>query len=266
MAVRPLVTMKTSLLILAYFSTVLFFPRLACAGTLDDAPFRVIVPGAGWQIEDSTAQPMGKDVFLAATISKTNTHLKSVIIKTLLAKQTESALDELCAGIRDTLANPVVKRISETDVTFLGYAAKAFTYVVTQGSQSTYNQAIIFVAEGKGWTIALVGRPEQKDEIKKMTDFFSEKSSLSHINQKTRPALRAKGPISYQPRPMAQVARAAQPSRGLKVRNPSSRNPNGRWWSTQRPDRRKAGLGASFRGERQIEPSRVGDRRSENAA
>jgi hypothetical protein len=169
--------MKTSRFIFALLSAVLFVPHLVCAGTLDDAPFRVVVPSADWQIEDSTAQPMGKDVFLAATISNTNTLLKSVVIKTVLAKQTDSSLDELCAGIRDTFSNPVVKEISEGDVMFLGYHAKAFTYLITQGSQTTYNQAIIFVADGKGWTIAFVGRPEQKDEIKKIIGFYRRRAA-----------------------------------------------------------------------------------------
>ena len=169
--------MKTSRLIFTFLAAVLFIPRLVCAGTLDDAPFRIVVPSPDWQIEDSTAQPMGKDVFLVATISNTNTLLKSVVIKTVLAKQTDSSLDELCAGIRDTFSNPVVKEVSESDVTFLGYHGKAFTYLITQGSQTTYNQAIVFVADGKGWTIAFVGRPEQKDEIKKIIGFYRKRAA-----------------------------------------------------------------------------------------
>ena len=169
--------MKTSRLIFAFISASAFFTRLVCAGTLDDAPFRVVVPSADWQIEDSTAQPLGKDVFLAATISNTNTHLKSVVIKTLLAKQTDSSLDELCAGIRDTFSNPAVKEISETNLLFLGYHAKAFTYLITQGSQTIYNHAIVFVADGKGWTIAFVGRPEQKDDIKKIIVFYRSRAA-----------------------------------------------------------------------------------------
>jgi hypothetical protein len=169
--------MKTSRLIFAFITAAAFFARLVCAGTLDDAPFRVVVPSADWQIEDSTAQPLGKDVFLAATISNTNTHLKSVVIKTLLAKQTDSSLDELCAGIRDTFSNPAVKEISETNMLFLGYHAKAFTYLITQGSQPIYNHAIVFVADGKGWTIAFVGRPEQKDDIKKIIVFYRSRAA-----------------------------------------------------------------------------------------
>ena len=169
--------MKTSRLIFAFITAAAFFARLVCAGTLDDAPFRVVVPSADWQLEDSTAQPLGKDVFLAATISNTNTHLKSVVIKTLLAKQTDSSLDELCAGIRDTFSNPAVKEISETNMLFLGYHAKAFTYLITQGSQPIYNHAIVFVADGKGWTIAFVGRPEQKDDIKKIIVFYRSRAA-----------------------------------------------------------------------------------------
>jgi hypothetical protein len=155
----------------------LLFPRWLWAGTLDDAPFRVVVPDGGWQVEDSVAQPMGKDVFLAATISNTNTHLKSVVMKAVLKKASGSSLDELCAGIRDSFANPAVKKISEMDTTFLGYKAKAFTYEITQGGQTTYNEATAFVADGNGWTIACVGRPEQKNEIKKILGFYRKKAA-----------------------------------------------------------------------------------------
>jgi hypothetical protein len=164
---------------------ILLIPRLVFAGTLDDAPFRVVVPDSEWQIADSTAQSMGKDVFLAATISNTNTRLKSVVIKTALKKTTDSSLDELCAGIRDSFANPAVKKISEGDTTFLGYKAKIFTYQVTQGGQATYNEATVFVAGGRGWTIACVGRPDQKDEIKKIIGFY-QKREANHTLQ--RPA------------------------------------------------------------------------------
>jgi len=167
---RSLLTFK-----LAALAAIVIIPRLF-AGTLDDAPFRVVVPGSEWQIEDSTAQPMGKDVFLAATVSNTNSSLKSVVIKTVLKKVSDSSLDELCAGIRDSFANPAVKKISEADTSFLGHKAKTFTYQITQGDQTTYNEATVFVAEGKGWTIACVGRPDQKDEIKKIIGFYRKKS------------------------------------------------------------------------------------------
>jgi len=160
-----------------YFLSVvvaMLVPWLLCAGTLDDAPFRVVVPGSEWQIEDSTAQPMGTNVFLAATISNTNTLLKSVVVKAVLKKT--SSLDEFCAGIRDSFSNPAVKKISEADTTFLGFKARTFTYQVTQGDQTTYNETTVFVAEGKGWSIACIGRPDQKDEIKKIIGFYRKKA------------------------------------------------------------------------------------------
>lgn len=150
---------------------------LMFAGTLDDAPFRIVIPSAGWQIIDSTAQSMGSDVFLVATLNNTNTLLKSVVIKTVLAKVSEASLDELCAGINDTLANPAVKRISEANTLFLGYKARTFAYQVTQGGQTIYNTATVFVANGKGWTIACIGRLEQKDDIKKIIGFYQKKGS-----------------------------------------------------------------------------------------
>ena len=117
---------------------------------------------------------MGTNVFLAATISNTNTLLKSVVVKAVLKKT--SSLDEFCAGIRDSFSNPAVKKISEADTTFLGFKARTFTYQVTQGDQTTYNETTVFVAEGKGWSIACIGRPDQKDEIKKIIGFYRKKA------------------------------------------------------------------------------------------
>ncbi len=154
----------------------LLAPWLLSAGTLDDAPFRIVVPSPDWLVEDSTAQPMGKDVFLVATVSNTNTLMKSVVIKAVLAGKSDSSLDELCSGIRNSFKNPAVKKISEADTTFLGYKARTFAYQITQGTQTTYNQATTFVAAGRGWTIACVGRAEQKDEIRKIISYYHSKT------------------------------------------------------------------------------------------
>lgn len=154
----------------------LLIPRLLCAGTLDDAPFRVVVPGDEWQIEDSEAKHLGRDVYLAATITKSNTPLRSVVLKAVLKKTSASPLDEFCAGIRDSLANPAVKKISESNTTFVGHMAKKFVYEVTQDGQITYNQATLFVADGIGWTIACVGRADQKNEIDKMISIYHKKA------------------------------------------------------------------------------------------
>ena len=156
--------------------SVLLVPQPAIAGTLDDAPFRVVLPDDEWQIADTTAQPMGKDVYLAATISNPNSQLKSVVIKTVLKKTTDSSLDELCEGIRDSFANAAVKKISERETKFLGHKARTFTYQVTQAGQTTYNEATVFVAGGKGWTIACGGPADQKEEIAKIIGFYRKKT------------------------------------------------------------------------------------------
>ena len=173
----PAIIMKNLRFTVAIFAAVaLLGAHRSIAGTLEDAPFRIVAPGAGWQLAAATAQPMGNDVFLVATLSNTNTLLKSVVIKTVLAKASETSLDELCAGMNDSLANPAVKKIAEANTTFLGYKARKFTYLVTQGGQTTYNVAMVFVAGGTGWTIAGVGRSEQKDEIEKTLGFYQKKT------------------------------------------------------------------------------------------
>ncbi len=119
----------------------------------------------------------GATSFLLPPSATLNTLLKSVVIKNVLAKVSDSSLDELCAGINDTFANPIVRKISEANTIFLGYKARRFAYEITQGGQATYNVTIVFVADGKGWTIACVGRPEeQKDEIQKIIGFYQKKA------------------------------------------------------------------------------------------
>lgn len=159
-----------------FLAVALAAPQRLCAGTLDDAPFRIIVPGTEWQINDSAAQPMGENVSLIATISNTNTLLKSVVLKTVLAKASAASLDELCAGINDSFSNPAVTKLSEANTTFLGYQTRTFAYQVTQGGKVSYNVAILFVADGKGWTIAFVGRPDQKEDVRKAIKFYQKKT------------------------------------------------------------------------------------------
>ena len=168
--------MKRTRLVLSLFSALtLLAVRLAAAGTLDNAPFRFVPAGSGWAIDDSTAKPMGQNVFLVATASNTNTMLKSVVIEADLKNPSASSLDELCKGMRDSLQNPAVKDISETDLTFLGQKAKRFVYEISGGGGTTYNEATVFVSKGKGWTIACVGRLDQKDEVKKIAGFYKKK-------------------------------------------------------------------------------------------
>jgi hypothetical protein len=162
--------LSASLLVIASFIST---PLLA--GTLDDAPFRVVVPNQQWRVDDSTAQAMGQNVFLVATITNTNTQTKSVVIKAVMEKPSATALDELSAGIRATFQSPAVKRISETDTTFLGHKAKTFVYQINQGAQAIYNETTVFVDGTVSWTIACVGLPDQKDEIKQIITFYQKK-------------------------------------------------------------------------------------------
>ena len=60
-------------------------------------------------------KPVGKNVFLTATISKTNAFVMSVPIGAVVKETSTSTLDEMCEGIRESLANLTVKSISETD-------------------------------------------------------------------------------------------------------------------------------------------------------
>jgi len=144
------------------------------AGTLDDAPFHIVVPDGGWQVADTAEHAVGKDVSVAATVSNTN-GLRSVVIKAVLQNASDSSLDDLCAGIRDSFANPAVYKISEGDTKFLGYKAKTFAYQISQGDTATYNEATIFIADGKGWTITSLGPAEKKEEVKKIIKFFKKK-------------------------------------------------------------------------------------------
>jgi hypothetical protein len=144
----------------------------AVAGTLDSAPFRVVLPNESWKLNDSTAQNMGKDVYLVASITSTNTQSKSVVIKTDERSATSSTLDELCAGIRDSFSNPALKKLSDEETTFLGYKARRFTYEV---NGTTYNEAVVFVAGNTGWTIACVGLLNQKTEVENLLTFYQKK-------------------------------------------------------------------------------------------
>lgn len=168
--------MKKSRWIFAFLCAALFLPRLVCAGTLDDAPFRVVLPSADWQMDDSTALPLGKNkkAFLAATISNTNTSVKSAVIKAPL--DGEATLDGICIGMRHSFLNRGVDIISEADTTFIGYSARTFTFLATdQHGQETYNRVTTFIADGESWTIAATGPSEQKDQVRKVADFFVKK-------------------------------------------------------------------------------------------
>src|SRR5262245_28349862 len=127
------------LLVLSVWSSV------ASAGTLDDAPFKFVTTNSDWVIDDAKAQPMGKGVFLVATLSNTVTTVKSVVIKTELETAQTNALEEVSAGMRDSLGDPAAKGVFISDTTFLGYKAKTLTCENRIGPFVTYNHVTFFV-------------------------------------------------------------------------------------------------------------------------
>jgi hypothetical protein len=143
---------------------------LAIAGTLDNAPFRIVLPNNSWKLNDSAAQDMGKNVFLVASITSTNTQSKSVIVKTVLDKVAASSLDELSTGMRDSFSNPIVKKLSDEPTTFLGFKARRFTYEV---NGTSYNEAVVFVNGNTGWTIMCSGLLGQKVEVENLFTFLA---------------------------------------------------------------------------------------------
>jgi hypothetical protein len=169
--------MKTLAFTLLTFAT-LVFPRQIRAGTLDDAPFRIVVPNNEWQIEDSKAQPMGNGIVLLATLSNTNAGLKSAILKTAFKTKSASSLDELCEGMREVLANPDLKKPSDEATTLLGHKARRFTFQTVYEGEVIYREATVFVMDGKGWAILSIGRLEDKEETKKIINFVQKKESL----------------------------------------------------------------------------------------
>ena len=119
---------------------------------------------------------MGNGVFLVATGRNAKTGVTSLVLKTILNKPSASALDEMCQGIRDSFTNPVVKKSTDEDVKFLNFSARRFVYTVTQSGRSTYNEAILFVANGIGWTISSSGPQQQEADVKRILGMYKEKS------------------------------------------------------------------------------------------
>ena len=153
-------------------------PRPLCAGTLDDAPFHIVVPNSDWEIMETAAQPADKRVFMAASIISTNTpnnRIASIAIKNILKEASASTLDDLCTGFREGLAGNQITQISETETTFLGYKAKLFIYLKTTSNVTIYNEVTIFIANGYGWNLCSFGPLERKDEIKHIINLYRKK-------------------------------------------------------------------------------------------
>jgi hypothetical protein len=141
------------------------------AGTLENAPFQIALPDGSWTLHDSTAKDMGKNVYLVASITSTNTQSKS-IIRSDIDPPSASALDDLCDGMRDQFSDPSVKKLYDAPATFLGYKARRFIFEV---NGSTYSEAIVFVTANTGWTIDCVGLFDQKTEVNRLLTFYRSK-------------------------------------------------------------------------------------------
>lgn len=147
------------------------------AGTLDDAPFKLSSPGESWNLSDSKAQDLGRGVSLVAMLTKTNSTMKSVVVKAVSDGSFVMSLDQLVAGMHDSLADPRIKNVTDTDTTFLGYKSRRFTYEMTQNDQTMYNEVVVFAIGNTGWTIANMGPISQKAEIKKIFDSYQKRDS-----------------------------------------------------------------------------------------
>ena len=143
----------------------------AMAGTLDHAPFKIVLP-AGWKLADTTAQNMGHDVYLLAAMTKTNSSLKSLVVKTIVNGSSPTAMNDLANGMRDSLANPIVTHLSDQTTVFLGFKARLFTYELTANHQSTYNEVVVFAVGNDGWTIAGAGQAGQQAEVQKIFTYY----------------------------------------------------------------------------------------------
>lgn len=165
--------MKPSRKILALVSFVATLPWMpAQAGTLDNAPFQLAAPSAEWQLDDAFPQVIGGGMVLAASLTNEKQHLKSVVV-TGPVKLTPTALDELCAGLRNSFSNPIVKKLSDEPATFLGYKAQALAYEVTPpGAAGTYNEARIFLVGKTAWVISVIGPVTQKAAVKQMLTLY----------------------------------------------------------------------------------------------
>lgn len=145
----------------------------AQAGSLDNAPFQLAAPaGADWKLDDTYPQQIGGGMVLAASLTNDKQHLKSLVV-TGPIKLTPTALDELCAGIRGSFSNPIVKKLSDAPATFLGYKAQALAYEVTPvGAPGTYNEARIFLVGSTAWVISVIGPVTQKDAVKQVLALY----------------------------------------------------------------------------------------------
>jgi len=147
------------------------------AGTLDDAPFKLSSPGDGWIVSDSKAQDLGRGVSLVAMLTKTNSTMKSVVVKAVSDGSFVMSLDQLVTGMHESLADPRVKNMTDVETTFLGIKGRRFTYEMTQNDQTIYNEVVVFATGNTGWTIANMGPISQKAEVQKIFACYQKRDS-----------------------------------------------------------------------------------------
>jgi hypothetical protein len=158
---KKTIVSSLAVMVLAVFSAV--------AGPLDDAPFKIVLPGKDWTLDTTTMQAV-QGVSLVATLTKTGSTLKSVVVRTTLPGP--DAATEYFAGIEDSMSNPALKNVTKADTTFLGLKAKHLTYEVDRGGQTIYSDTMIFVSGNVGWGITSIGLASQKDEINQSINFY----------------------------------------------------------------------------------------------
>ena len=148
------------------------FTITVIAGTLENAPFHLVLPNDGWKLDDSVAQQKGDGVYLMATMINTNTGLISCVAKAEIKKTETNAFDELCDGLRDSFSENHVKVLSDKETIFLGYKARHFAYEINLNKKTIYNEVVVFVTGNAGWTIGCMGQLNQKTEVKQMFTFY----------------------------------------------------------------------------------------------
>ena len=156
-------------------------PRLLRAGMLDDAPFRVVLPGPDWRLVETTNEPSGKKFFLAAQVSNPSKHLTSMVLESVKLPgapnipEPDKAYESFTRNLRQSLDRPGLNMISDTTTNFAGYRARVFTYEITDGDRTIYNVMTAFLTTERGWAITCVGRADQKEAVNEMAGFFQAK-------------------------------------------------------------------------------------------
>ncbi|MGR8980186.1 MAG: tetratricopeptide repeat protein [Gammaproteobacteria bacterium] len=145
---------------------------------LQEAPFIVNIPDDDWRYNEiNDAQ--------RASLVNEKLGLKSLILKAVVNESSKTALENFFKGYRSRLLESEhdLKIISESETKFLGYDAKNIVYEATQGNQIIHYEDIVLVDVHTIWVIACIGRPDQKDQIKRVFSFFTPISPDQQINR-----------------------------------------------------------------------------------